>query len=206
MKSLISLLTVLLSACGTHNTSPIHIRAVSKTGSKINLTNLRDTLTIGDTIGVEFLLPNPILLDDSSEIIIKNITKTGIGYRFDLSNKPTPNMFLPAGFIVENEKSAKRDSGFFFFNTLLMPLLGTTIHFIPQDTGTYILRTMRYPYLNCEVEGSTDQIQINFNPEFNVPDIHSYMLDKYSTTWKIDMEFGKANEATPYYCFYVKHK
>jgi hypothetical protein len=206
MKSLISLVTVLLSACGTHNYSPINIRTVYKTGSLINITNTKDTICVGDTIGLEFMLPNPVKLDDSSQIIIKNITKTGIGYNFSKSNLISANQFGFTGDVVEKKRSALSGDGRFVFNPLLMPLLGTTIHYVPQDTGTYILTTVRFQYLYCEVEGSTDQVQINFNPNFNVPDIHSYMLDHYATTWKIDMEYGKANEATPYYCFYVRHK
>jgi hypothetical protein len=205
MKKFISLITLLFSACGTHNTSPINIRTVNKTGSLINITNTRDTISVGDTIGLEFMLPNPVKLDDSSELIIKNITKTGIGYNFSKSNVPSANQFGFVGDVVEKKQSALSGDGRFVFNPLLIPLLGTTIHYIPQDTGTYILRTVRFQYLNCEVEGSTDQVQINFNPEFNVPDIHKYLLDRYPSAI-IAFESGKATEATPYYCFYVKPK
>jgi hypothetical protein len=34
---------------------------------------------------------------------------------------------------------------------------------------------------------------------------YRYMLEPY-TKWKVAMDYGKANEATPYYCFYVKYK
>jgi hypothetical protein len=205
MKSLFTVFAFLISACGTHNYSPISLRSVNKTGSKIKVLNQNDTISIGDTIGLEFVLPNPVRLDDSSDIIIKNITNTSIGYHFRISNKPTLNMFSGAGEILEKSKSYSQSDGRFYFNTLLMPLLGTTIHFVPSDTGTYILDTQRFQYLTCEVEGSSDKIQINFNPEFDVPDIHGYLLDKYPA-WQIGMSDGKKNEATPYYCFYVKPK
>jgi hypothetical protein len=205
MKSFYCLLLLFISACGTHNYAPVVLRNVNKTGSLINLTNNRDTLSLGDTIGMEFMLPNPVKLDDSSEIVIKNITKTGIGYNFIKSNKEILALFTAHGDIVEKSKNASNIDGRFYFNPILIPLLGTTIHFVPKDTGTYILSTMRFQYLYCDIEGSTDQVQINFNPEFNVPNIHSYLLDPYPT-WQTAMANLKVSEATPYYCFYVKPK
>jgi hypothetical protein len=55
------------------------ISSVFYVGSKIKLSNLCDTLTILDKMGVGFMLLHPVLLNNNFEQIIKNTTKTSLG-------------------------------------------------------------------------------------------------------------------------------
>ncbi len=115
------------------------------------------------------------------------------------------HLLLIAVGILLTGIAVAQNEGRFFFKPFLKNIIGSTIHYVPQDTGTYVLTTERFQYIVCNIEGSADQYQINLFPDFGVPDIHKYLLDPYPLT-KEGKIYGKANEATPYYCFYVKSK
>jgi hypothetical protein len=194
-----------VSSCTSHNYTPRINKIFKKTGSFINLSNNNDTLILGDTIALQFKLTNPVKLDDGSIINIKNVTKTGAGYNFDKSFSAITGSFYLFPKVVELNKSYIQVEGQFSFNALLFPLIGSSIHYVPADTGTFVIYTDRNQYLVCDIEGSTDQVQINFFPDFNVQSKHEYLLDSYPIA-KIAYESGRLNDASPYYCFYVKRK
>jgi hypothetical protein len=202
MKKLLYLYYLFFIGC-THNSSPKSYKIVSKTGNFVSLNNTTDTLLIGDTLAVSFDLTNKIKLDDSSVLNIKSIINSGFGYQFN-KNGVYP-MFDFAPKVVELKESYLQDEGRFFFKPLLKNIIGSTIHYVPQDTGTYVLTTERNQYIVCNVLENSDQYQINLFPDFNVPSIHSTLLDIYPIA-KTAFESGKTNDASPYYCFYVKPK
>jgi hypothetical protein len=202
MKYLFLYLSTFFFSC-THQTSSAPLKIVSKTGSFISLNNYSDTLLLGDTLEVNFDLLNNIVLDDGTKLTIKSVIKTGFGYNFNKNGIYPAFNFTPK--VLELNESSLPYDGMFSFNPLLKQLLGSKIHYVPQDTGTYILTTDRNQYIICSTNESSDQMRINLFPDFDVPNIHSYLLDIYPLS-KTGKEYGKANEATPYYCFYVKNK
>jgi hypothetical protein len=199
------LFAILITAAScTHNYSPKSYKVANKTGPIIHLSNYNDTLILGDTLGLEFYLRNPITLDDGSLVNIKSISNTGIGYNFDKSFSSGSTFYLYP-MVVEKNKSYLQYDGMFLFKPKLIPLIGTTIHYVPQDTGTYVITTDRFQYLVCTTEESKDEMQINFFPDFNTSNKHLNLLDSFATS-KIGYDYAKQNYAAAYYCFYVKHK
>jgi hypothetical protein len=207
MKYLIYFFGTFFCTSCTHNSNPKIFKTLNKTGPIINISNYNDTLILGDTIGLQYNVTNKIITDSGEIVNIKNIINTGIGYifkrRYGPINQDSDFNFSP--LVVEQNKSYLQFDGRFLFKPLLMPFIGATIHYVPQDTGLYVLSTDRNQYLVCDVEGSTDQVQINFFPDFNAQSKHEYLLDSYPIA-KLAYESGKLNDASPYYCFYVKPK
>jgi hypothetical protein len=202
MKNYVIILASIFSSC-THQPSNATYKIVSKTGGFLSLNNNSDTLTLGDTLAISFNLTNTIKLDNGNTLNMNSIVKTGFGYNFD-KNGIYP-AFDPTPKVVELLQSSLPYDGMFSFNALLKQLVGSTIHYVPQDTGTYVLTTNRNQYIVCSTNENSDQYQINLFPDFNVPNIHKYLLDPYPLT-KAGKEISKSEEAVPYYCFYVKPK
>ncbi len=60
-------LIILLTCCACDNKKPLPVsRVVNKSGKIIKLYNVKDTLILGDTIGIEYLLPSPLILGKDS--------------------------------------------------------------------------------------------------------------------------------------------
>jgi hypothetical protein len=202
MKNIIYLVLVSIIGC-THQPSKPNFKIVSKTGKFLSLNNSSDTLFLGDTLVISFDLTNNIQLNDGSTITVSEIINTGFGYQFNKDG--IYPAFDPTPMVLEKKESYLQDDGRFFFKPKLKTLLMSKIHFVPQDTGTYILTTERFQNMVSSIQGSSEQYQINLFPDFNVPSIHEYLLDPFPLA-KEGKIFGKANQATPYYCFYVKPK
>jgi hypothetical protein len=206
MRNSITLISLILffACCGTHNNTPINYKIVNKTGAIIKFNSIADTLLLGDTLSASFVLSNPIALDDGNKVNIKNVTNTGFGYmlkKFD--SALTVFNFTP--LVVEQNQSSLQTDGRFFFMPFLKPLIGSTIHFVPQDTGVYVLSTERFQYLVCSINESKDNYQINLFPSFNAPSENEYLLERYPAA-KIAYAARKTEESAAYHCFYVKKK
>jgi hypothetical protein len=206
LKKLVCVIACLLSISCTHNYSPKTYRTTSKTAPLISLSTNNDTLTLGDTLAVQFNLSNPVTLDDGSQVNISSVEKTGFAYNFDKSwaDKLSPRFYLSPK-IVEAVESSLQVDGIFSFHALIKPLIGSTIHYVPQDTGTFVIYTGRFQYLLANIEGSKEQVQINLYADFNVPDKHLYLLNPYPSSRK-GYEASLNELGVPYYCFYVKNK
>jgi hypothetical protein len=202
MKVIIIILLTVFASC-THQPATGVYKIVTKTGNYISINNQSDTIKVGDTLAISFNLSENITLDDNSALRIKKIDNTGYGYLFKKNFGDSLFGFVP--LVLEKNLSALKDDGRFFFKPSMKALLGSTIHYVPQDTGTYVLTTERNQYIVCTVQENEDTYQINLIPDFDVPSIHEYLLNLFPLT-KEGKLYGKANEATPYYCFYVKPK
>jgi hypothetical protein len=204
MKKLIYLLPVvgILLGCSTHNNSPVVYQTVNKSGPFITVNTKRDTLLLGDTISLTFNLTNPVTLDNGSLINIEKVNSSNFSYylnKYDTILK----MFVYAPLIVEQNLSYLPYKGIFSFNTRLTTLIGSTIRFVPQDTGVYVLSIGRYQNIVCTSKESKNIAQINLYPDFDVPNINEYLLERYPAG-RLGFAARKTQEFSPYFCFYVK--
>jgi hypothetical protein len=204
MKQLITAIVLLLSACdrpSIYNTA----RSFIKSDVKIKLSNTNDTLVLGDTLALTFDVQNPIKTDDGTLLNVTNEVNVSFGYNFNKNNLWPSDVFNFVPMIVEQNKSASSIIGKHYFNGFQMPMLNSTIHFVPQDTGVFKLYLSRDPAFTCTTKEFSDKSTVNFIANFDVQDRHLYLLKNYPNT-EYAVKYYKQNFNEDYYIFYVNNK
>jgi hypothetical protein len=84
-----------------------------------------------------------------------------------------------------------------------LPALNNTIHFIPQDTGVYIISFVSDGKISCKTSEFKDNIDLLLSSDFDALDRNTYLLNNYPVTLT-GKESARIKDGLNYYVFYVK--